>query len=216
MITLNNHHLDQVRTWNGISGLLNIQTFWGSMPQTPLETRASGDRFACLPPHKFLATAMPSIPDRRRQAQTSSSWVSPSAQRSSRTGPVPSCSRDCTSLIPRCTCAVSSTTAQQNRRSIYKLQTRHSQPSLRHTSYCELDSELASRATVQTTANLQTGIRNWPHYRSWATIMVKSVGAIPNSPLHTVRNGHELTPTFRGKGGMIATHNVNDSLEVKQ
>ena len=51
-------------------------------------------------------------------------------------------------------------------------------------------------------------------------------GTIPMSPspesmleyqLHTVRNGHQLTPTLiRGEGGIVATHNVNDSLEVKQ
>ena len=58
--------------------------------------------------------------------------------------------------------------------------------------------------------------------QSWSKVLGRY--RFPPSPesmleyqLHTVRNGHQLTPTLiRGEGGIIATHNVNDSLEVKQ
>ena len=44
---------------NGISGLLNFNIFWGSMPPDPLDTGVSGAPLAGPPPaHKFLATAM--------------------------------------------------------------------------------------------------------------------------------------------------------------
>ena len=43
---------------NGISGLLNFKIFWGTIPQTPLETGVTGAPLACRPAQKFLATAM--------------------------------------------------------------------------------------------------------------------------------------------------------------
>ena len=58
--------------------------------------------------------------------------------------------------------------------------------------------------------------------QSWSKVLGRY--QFPPSPevmleyqLHTVRNGHLLTPTLiRGEGGILATHNVNDSLEIKQ
>ena len=50
--------MDQVRTWDGISGLLHFKNSGGAFPQTLLVTHVSGARFACLPTHKFLDTAM--------------------------------------------------------------------------------------------------------------------------------------------------------------
>ena len=58
---LQNHHLDQVRTWNGFqkwhfraSKFLN---FWGNLPPRPPWRLDFGARFACLPTH-ILTTAM--------------------------------------------------------------------------------------------------------------------------------------------------------------
>ena len=58
--------------------------------------------------------------------------------------------------------------------------------------------------------------------QSWSKVLGRY--QFPPSPesmleyqLHTVRKGHQLTPKLiRGERGIVATHNVNGSLEVKQ
>ena len=59
---------------------------------------------------------------------------------------------------------------------------------------------------------------NYNHsQKCWDDTNFPSPESMLEYQLHTVHNGHLLTPTLiRGEGGIIATHNVNDSLEIKQ
>ena len=55
MLPLTNHYPDQVRTWNGISRLLNLKHFWGSMPpDPPSDWRLR--RASCLPPRTQISS----------------------------------------------------------------------------------------------------------------------------------------------------------------
>ena len=55
MLPLTNHYPGQVRTWNFISGLLNLNNFWGSMPPDPLSDWRLW-RASRLPPHTQISS----------------------------------------------------------------------------------------------------------------------------------------------------------------
>ena len=92
-------------------------------------------------------------------------------------------------------------------------------PLFRCSVFATMKLQLSEAGVVSTQISLYSMHSN---LQSWSKVLGRY--QFPPSPksmleyqLHTVRNGHLLTPTLiQGVGGIIATHNINDSLEIKQ